>query len=396
MSAASRTELARGLLPGLPGTATERIGQRTASFAEVFTVAGEDKLIDAITSGGPSAVRVVDTVIDAALARRTPSARARVLAWAGGVLTERQAEQALVILSQPGDPDDDPEIIWSGGLVRLRDPASSHLREHADLLSTSTRRALAAAVLQEAVRVAQDPDARAERYPGRDAAVNQWRLLLAFHAGQAGYPATAQQLLAPIIGGGTTEQRDAARAVPRALDGPRSDIRLQIILLEAELHATPATADEDRLRLHHALAWDYDQLGGYAQALGHAIEELSYRRRLQRRDHPDVLTNRYDIAYWTGEHGDAEGALHLSQELLPDRIRILGPDHPAVVTTRANITFWMAPPVVNAQHESEVDPDDPEPGSKISGSWVRLAPGVQDEGCRVVRAFSRSQAQSRR
>ena len=37
MSAASRTELARGLLPGLPGTATERIGQRTASFAEVFT-----------------------------------------------------------------------------------------------------------------------------------------------------------------------------------------------------------------------------------------------------------------------------------------------------------------------------------------------------------------------
>jgi hypothetical protein len=81
MSAASRTELARGLLPGLPGTATERIGQRTASFAEVFTVAGEDKLTDAITSGGPSAVRVVDTVIDAALARRTPSARARVLAW---------------------------------------------------------------------------------------------------------------------------------------------------------------------------------------------------------------------------------------------------------------------------------------------------------------------------
>ena len=91
-------------------------------------------------------------------------------------------------------------------------------------------------------------------YPGRDPAANQWRLLLAFHAGQAGYPATAQQLLAPIINGGTTEQQNAAQAVLRALEGPRSDIRLQIIILETELHATPATADEDCLRLHHALA----------------------------------------------------------------------------------------------------------------------------------------------
>jgi hypothetical protein len=159
MSAASRTELARELLPRLPGTATERIGQRTASFAEVFTVADQDKLTDAITSGGPSAVHIVDTLIDAVLTRHTPSARARVLAWASGVLTERQAEQALVILDQPSDPDDDPEIIWSDGLVRLRDPASSHMRERAGLLSTSTRRALAAAVLSEAVRIARDPDA---------------------------------------------------------------------------------------------------------------------------------------------------------------------------------------------------------------------------------------------
>jgi tetratricopeptide (TPR) repeat protein len=412
MSAQSRTELARELLPGLPDTAAERIGQRTTSFGEVFTVAGEDKLTDAITA----AVRIVDTVIDAIMARGEPSVRARVLAWAGGVLTERQAEQALLILDQPSDPDDDPDIISSGGLVRLRDPASSRVRDHAGLLSTSTTRKLAAAVLQEAVHVARNPGAtltertvarlaahriraaldpsaeltkvqcllirgleqlgdpeaayqvaaaalaelprspqaagqRAEllkawlrlartrpkpaedpltreaidlatasgamfglearvwaavnllrrpgrhdaalsladqvttelnAYPGRDAAVNQWRLLLAFHAGQAGYPATAQRLLAPIIGGGSAEQRDAAQAVLRALDGPRSDIRLQIIILEAELDATPAIADEDRLRLHHALAWDYRQLGGYTQALQHGTEELSYRRRLQR------------------------------------------------------------------------------------------------------------------
>ena len=177
-------------------------------------------------------------------------------------------------------------------------------------------------------------------YPGRDPAVNQWRLLLAFHAGQAGYPATAQQLLAPIITGGTTEQQDAAQAVLRALEGPRSDIRLQIIILETELHATPATADEDRLRLHHALAWDYGHLGGYPHALQHATEELTYRRRLQHPDHPDVLTTRDNIASWTGECGDAAAALRLFRELLPDQVRVLGPDHPDVLATRGNIASW--------------------------------------------------------
>ena len=473
MSAASRSALARELRPGLPDTAIERIGQRTASFAEVFTVAAEEKLTDAISADGPSAVHIVDTVIDTVLARGTPSAQARVLAWAGGVLTERQADQALAILGEPDDPDD-PGVIRAGGLARLRDPASSHVRGQADLLAASTRRALAAGVLQEAAGIARDPDAtliertvarlaahriRADLAPsaeltkvqcllirgleqlgdpeaayqvaaaalaelprnpqtvpqradllkawlrlartrptpaddplireainlattsgalfglearvwaavnllrrpgprdaalslvdqittdlgthsGRDPAVNQWRLLLAFHAGQAGYAATAQRLLAPIISGGTTDQQDAAQAVLRALEGPRSDIRLQIIILETALHATPATTDEDHLRLHHALAVDYGRLGGYRHALQHATEELTCRRRLQHPDHPDVLTTRGNIARWTGQGGDAAAALQLSRELLPDQARVLGPNHPNTLTTRNNIGAW--------------------------------------------------------
>ena len=457
MSAASRTGLARELRPGLPDDAIERIGQRTASFAEVFTVAAEERLTDALTADGPAAIHIVDTVIDAALARGTPSVQARVLAWAGGVLTERQADQALAILDEPSDPDD-PEVIRADGLARLRDPASSHVPGQADLLATSARRALAAAVLAEAAGIARDPDAtlmertvarlaahrihadldpsaelttvqcllirgleqlgdpeaayqvaaaaladlppgtqtaphridllkawlRLARtrpkpaddplireainlattsgalfgtearvwaavnllrrpgprdaalslvdqittdlgtYPGRDPAVNQWRLLLAFHAGQAGYPATAQRLLAPIITGGTTDQQDAAQAVLRALEGPRSDIRLQIIILETELQTTPTSADEDRLRLHHALAWDYGCLGDYPHALQHATEELAYRRRLQRPDHHDVLLTRSNIAFWTGQGGDAAAALPLGRELLPDQVRVLG------------------------------------------------------------------------
>ena len=158
MSAASRTALARELRPGLPDNAIERIGQRTASFAEVFTIADEERLTDAMTADSPSAVHIVDTVIDAVLARGTPSAQARVLAWAGGVLTERQADQALAILGEPSDPADE-EVIRAGGLARLRDPASSHIPGQADLLATSARRALAAAVLAEAAGIARDPDA---------------------------------------------------------------------------------------------------------------------------------------------------------------------------------------------------------------------------------------------
>ena len=473
MSAASRTALARELRPGLPDDAIERIGQRTASFAQVFTIADEEKLTDAMTAEGPAAVRIVDTVIDEVPARSTPSAQVRVLAWAGGALTERQADRALAILGEPSDPDD-PEVIRAGGLARLRDPASSHVPGQADLLATSTKSVLAAAVLAEAAGIARDPDAtliertvawlgahriradldpsaeltkvqcllirgleqlgdpeaahqvaedalaklprdpqntsqRADllkarlrlirtrpeaaddpltqeainmartsgalfgtearvwaavnllrrpgpreaarslvnqlttdlgTYPGRDPAVNRWRLLLAFHAGQAGYPATAQQLLVPIITGGTTEQQDAAQAVLRALEGSRSGIRLQIIILETELHATPASADEDRLRLHRALAWDYDQLGDYPHALQHATEELTYRRRLQRPDHPDVLIIRARIAGYTGDCGDAAAALQLYRELLPNLVRVLGPDHPDVLLICGNIAHW--------------------------------------------------------
>jgi hypothetical protein len=46
-----------------------------------------------------------------------------------------------------------------------------------------------------------------------------------------------------------------------------------------------------------------------------------------------VLTTRHSVAYWTGEAGDARGALELFEELLPDRQRVLGADHPDVLTT---------------------------------------------------------------
>jgi hypothetical protein len=175
------------------------------------------------------------------------------------------------------------------------------------------------------------------------AAGNRWRLLLAFHAGRAGYPAVAQQLLASMLDpADSSEDEDCARAVLAAVGGPEADTRLQIVGLEAELAALPPDADDDRLRVHHALAADYGQLGDCCHALPHGQQELPLRRRVQGADHPDTLTTRSNVAYWTGECGDQPGALRLLGELLLDQERVLGPDHADTLTTRNNVAHWTA------------------------------------------------------
>jgi hypothetical protein len=170
---------------------------------------------------------------------------------------------------------------------------------------------------------------------------NQWRLLLAFYTGRAGYSDITQQLLTPLLAApDTAEDRDAARAVLYAVGGPGADTRLQIVGLEAELAALPTDADDDRLRVHHALAADYGHLGDYRRALHHSQQELLLRRRIQGADHPDTLTTQSDIAFWTGESGHPAEALRLFRELLPDQARVLGPSHRDTLTTRSSIAHW--------------------------------------------------------
>jgi hypothetical protein len=57
-------------------------------------------------------------------------------------------------------------------------------------------------------------------------------------------------------------------------------------------------------------------------------------------DHPDVLTTRHNIAYWTGEVGDAHQAMTLFKALLPDVMWALGPGHPLTFTTCHNFARW--------------------------------------------------------
>ena len=47
-----------------------------------------------------------------------------------------------------------------------------------------------------------------------------------------------------------------------------------------------------------------------------------------------ALDARHELGAWTGEAGDAAGALDLFQLLLPDRVEVLGPRHPDTLTTQ--------------------------------------------------------------
>ena len=193
---------------------------------------------------------------------------------------------------------------------------------------------------EAALKLADQVTAELAQRPSTEATANQWRLLLAFHAGRAGYPAISQQLLTPMINTGTTAQQEAAQAVLYAVGGPQADTRLQIIILEAELAARPQATDDDLLRLHSALAADYDTLGDYRSALQHGGDALVLRQHLQGPDHRQTLTARGYVAGWTGDCGDSAGALQLFRELLPDRVQVLGLDHPSTLATRNNIARW--------------------------------------------------------
>ena len=190
-------------------------------------------------------------------------------------------------------------------------------------------------------QISAELSSRRNRQRNLGAIGNRWRLLLAFHAGRAGYPAISQQLLTPMLDTSSPpDDADAARAVLYAVGGPGADTRLQIVGLEAELAALPPDADDERLRVHHALAADYGNLGDYRRALHHSQQELPLRRRIQGVDHPDTLNTRSSIAQRTGKGGDSREALRLFRELLPDRVRVEGPDHRDTLTTRANIAHW--------------------------------------------------------
>jgi hypothetical protein len=67
---------------------------------------------------------------------------------------------------------------------------------------------------------------------------------------------------------------------------------------------------------------------------------LSARVAASGKDHPDTLTTRENLAYFTGIAGNAAAAVDELTAVLRRRVRVLGPDHPATLVTRANIAYF--------------------------------------------------------
>jgi hypothetical protein len=67
---------------------------------------------------------------------------------------------------------------------------------------------------------------------------------------------------------------------------------------------------------------------------------LPVRERVSGPEHPDTLTDRGNLAYYTGEAGDAAGARDLYAALLPVRERVSGPEHPDTLTARGSLAYW--------------------------------------------------------
>jgi tetratricopeptide (TPR) repeat protein len=168
-----------------------------------------------------------------------------------------------------------------------------------------------------------------------------WRLLLAFHAGRAGYPMITQELLRPLVNSDSTQLQDAANAVIYAVGGPNADTRLQSLVLEAELDTDTGRTDDESWRLHYTLAANYARVGDYRRALEHAHHELEL---LRARKAPvrATLETRQRIAFWTSEMGDLPEALRLANELVVDQLTLLGPYDAETLANRSNIAIWSA------------------------------------------------------
>jgi hypothetical protein len=63
------------------------------------------------------------------------------------------------------------------------------------------------------------------------------------------------------------------------------------------------------------------------------------RERILGPEHRDTLDVRADLAFWTGEAGDAGAARDQYAALLPVFERVLGPEHPETLTARGNLAY---------------------------------------------------------
>jgi hypothetical protein len=319
LGAQVRRVLAAAVLAGAADIARDSqatLVEQTVARLAVHQVRGDLADRDGLAALQSLLIRDLEQLGDLPAARQVArAALAELPASERDIEPGRDLQAAVLRLVDQADGKDDPVIQDAVALAEANSPLLGLEAQVWAAVHLLNRPGLNDAAMTLATRVTTD----LARLSGSDATVNQWRVLLAFHAGRAGNTALSGQILSPVITSGAPEQQEAAQAVLRAIDGPRADTRLQIIMLEAELTATPAAVTAQLLLLHRTVAMDYATLGDYQNALRHGISWNQLSLKLHGPDHPYPLEARYQVSLWTGECGNVAEALRLSRELLPDR-----------------------------------------------------------------------------
>ena len=90
----------------------------------------------------------------------------------------------------------------------------------------------------------------------------------------------------------------------------------------------------------HQVALYLGASGRYAAALAVQRQVLRAREETRGAEHPDTLTARDNLAWWTGQAGDAAGARDQLAALVPVRERVSGAEHPHTLTARSHMARW--------------------------------------------------------
>ena len=88
------------------------------------------------------------------------------------------------------------------------------------------------------------------------------------------------------------------------------------------------------------LAYFTGEPGDAAAARDRLAALLPVAERVLGPEHPETLTTRASLAYFTGEAGDAAAARDQFAALLPLRERVLGPEHPDTLTIHGDLSYW--------------------------------------------------------
>ena len=96
----------------------------------------------------------------------------------------------------------------------------------------------------------------------------------------------------------------------------------------------------DTLYSRYELAYWTGEAGDAVGARDQFAALLPLRERVQGAEHPGALVTRHELARWTGQAGDVAGARDQFAALLPLRERVQGLEHPGALVTRANLAHW--------------------------------------------------------